>query len=77
VLYIMASIMKIIEELIAISILGAVYLLAFAPILTDAVTNYTGGGAIGTALGVVVGYLPLVVIVIIFVRVAMSAFSSK
>ena len=76
-LYIMASIMKIIEELIAISILGAVYLLAFAPILTDAVVNYTGGGAIGTALGVVVGYLPLVVIVIIFVRVAMSAFSSK
>lgn len=65
----MVSATKIVEELIGISILGAIYILAFAPIqhgrkcsdiyerrMTDAVANYTGGGAVGTALGVVVGY---------------------
>jgi len=52
-------------------------ILAFAPILTDAVANYTGGGAVGTALGVVVGYLPVAVLAIVFVRIAMSAFASK
>jgi len=68
---------KLIEELIGISILGAIYVLAFAPILTDAVANYTGGGAVGTAMGVVVGYLPIAVLAILFVRIAMSAFQSK
>jgi hypothetical protein len=51
-----------------------VYLTAFAPILTEAVTNYTGGGTIGAALAVVVGYLPIVVIAIIFVQICMGAF---
>ena len=73
----MASATKIMEELIGISILGAIYVLAFAPILTDAVANYTGGGAVGAALGVVVGYLPVAVIAILFVRIAMSAFTQK
>ena len=65
---------KVIAELIALSLLGMVYLTAFAPILTDAVTNYTGGGAIGAALATVVGYLPIVVIAIIFVQICMGAF---
>ena len=68
---------KLIEDLIGISILGAIYIIAFAPILTDAVANYTGGGAVGTAMGVVVGYLPIAVLAILFVRIAMSAFQSK
>jgi hypothetical protein len=65
---------KIIAELIALSLLGMVYLTAFAPILTEAVTNYTGGGTIGAALATVVGYLPIVVIAIIFVQICMGAF---
>jgi hypothetical protein len=73
----MVSATKIIEELIGISILGAIYILAFAPILTDAVANYTGASGIGAALGVVVGYLPVAVLAIVFVRIAMSAFTSK
>lgn len=39
------GIQKVIEELIAISLLGAIYIMAFAGILNDAITNYTGGGA--------------------------------
>jgi hypothetical protein len=73
----MVSATKIVEELIGISILGAIYILAFAPILTDAVANYTGGGTVGTALGVVVGYLPIAVLAIVFVRIAMTAFKSS
>ena len=68
---------KIIAELIALSLLGMVYLTAFAPILTEAVTNYTGGGTIGTALATVVGYLPIVVIAILFVQVCMGAFKGS
>jgi len=73
----MVSATKIIEELIGISILGAIYILAFAPILSDAVANYTGGGVVGGSLGVVVGYLPVAVLAIVFVRIAMTAFKSS
>jgi len=68
---------KIIKELIEISILGMIYIVGFAPILTSAVTNYTGGGAIGTAFGTIVGYLPVAVLAIIFVGIAMGAFGRK
>lgn len=72
----MAS-MKIVEELVALSLLGMVYLTAFAPILTEAVTNYVGGGTVGAALAVVVAYMPIVVIAVIFVRIAMGAFGGR
>lgn len=36
---------KIIEELIVLSLLGMIYLAAFAPILNSTIANYTGGGA--------------------------------
>lgn len=69
--------MKVIEELIALTLMGAIYLMAFAPILSTAVANYTGGGDVGTALGTVVGYLPIVVVAIIFIRIALGAFHNK
>ena len=68
---------KVIKELIEISILGMIYIVGFAPILTSAVANYTGGGAVGAALGTIVGYLPVAVLAIIFVGIAMKAFSGK
>jgi hypothetical protein len=73
----MSAITGVIKELIVLSIVGMIYLTAFAPILTDAVTNYTGGGTVGTALGTVVGMLPLAVIAIIFVGLAMKSFGGK
>jgi hypothetical protein len=68
---------KVIKELIEISILGMIYITGFAPILTTAVAAYTGGGAIGTALGTIVGYLPVAVLAIIFVGIAMKAFGGN
>lgn len=73
----MSAITGIVKELIVLSIVGMIYLTAFAPILTEAVTNYTGGGTIGAALGNVVGMLPVAVIAIIFVGLAMRAFGGK
>lgn len=67
----------IIKELIVLSIVGMIYLTAFAPILTTAVTNYTGGGTIGAALATVVGMLPLAVIAILFVTQALRAFGGR
>ena len=73
----MANVQSVIKELIVLSILGVIYLVGFAPMLTSAVANYTGGGAVGTALGTVVAMLPLAVIAILFVGVALQAFGGK
>jgi hypothetical protein len=73
----MSAISGIVKELIVLSIVGMIYLVAFAPILTEAVTNYTGGGTIGASLGTVVGLLPVAVIAILFVGIALKAFGGK